>query len=78
MLGIATLAAVLGAALFILSIARWQTDLVPATSLVAVAAVGVVNLAAAWRAVLRLARYLEPPRNTARDGHDGDGEQGGG
>ena len=32
-LGIATLAGVLGAALFMLSLARWQTDLVPATSL---------------------------------------------
>ena len=79
-LGIGTLAAVLGAALFMLSLARWQTDLVPATSLVAAAVVGVVNLAAAWRAVLRLASYLEPPAKPAGDSHDhdGDGEQGGG
>ena len=77
-LGIATLAGVLGAALFMLSLARWQTDLVPATSLVAAAAVGVVNLAAAWRVVLRLASYLEPPAKPAHDGHDKDGEPGGG
>ena len=72
-LGIATLAAVLGAALFMLSLARWQTDVVPATSLGAAAAVGVVNLAAAWRAVLRLASYLEPPRG-AHDRQDQDAE----
>ena len=77
-LGIATLAAVLGAALFMLSIARWRTDLVPATALAVSAAVGLVNLAAAWRAVLRLASYLEPPTKPAGDSHDGDGEQGGG
>ena len=77
-LGIATLAAVLGAALFMPSIARWQSDLVPATFLATAAAAGVVNLAVAWRAVLRLASYLEPPRKSARDGHDGDGGQGGG
>ena len=77
-LGIAALAGVLGAALFMLSLARWQTDVVPATSLVAAAVVGVVNLAAAWRAVLRLASYLEPPAKPAGDSHDGDGEQGGG
>ena len=72
---IGTLAAVLGSALFMLSLARWQTDLVPATALEMAAAVGLVNLAAAWRAVLGLASYLEPPRSPA---HDGDGEQGGG
>ena len=77
-LGIATLAAVLGAALFVLSIARWQTDLVPATALAMTAAVGLVNLAAAWRAVLRLASYLEPPTKPAGDSHDRDGDQGGG
>ena len=77
-LGVGTLAAVLGAALFMLSIARWQTELVPATFLATAAAAGLVNLAAAWRAVLRLASYLEPPRNPARDTDDGDGEQGGG
>ena len=75
-LGIGTLAGVLGAALFMLSLARWQTDVVPVTSLVAAAAVGVVNLAAAWRAVLRLGSYLEPPAKPAGDSHDGDGEQG--
>ena len=72
-LGIAALAAVLGAALFMLSVARWQTGLVPATFLATAAAAGLVNLAAAWRAVLRLASYLEPPRKSARDRHDGDG-----
>ena len=72
---IGTLAAVLGSALFMLSLARWQTDLVPATALEMAAAVGLVNLVAAWRAVLRLASYLEPPRSPA---HDGDVEQGGG
>ena len=72
-LGIATLAAVLGSALFMLSLARWQTDVVPVTSLGAAAAVGVVNLAAAWRAVLRLASYLEPPRG-AHDRQDQDAE----
>ena len=60
-LGIETLAAVLGAALFMLSLARWQTELVPATALAMTAAVGLVNFAAAWRAVLRLASYLEAP-----------------
>ena len=74
MLVIGTLAAVLGSALFILSLARWQTDLVPATALEMAAAVGLVNLVAAWCAVLRLASYLEPPRSPA---HDGEGEQGG-
>ena len=74
MLVIGTLAAVLGSALFILSLARWQTGLVPATALEMAAAVGLVNLVAAWCAVLRLASYLEPPRSPA---HDGEGEQGG-
>ena len=77
-LGIGTLAAVLGAALFMLSLARWQTDLVPPTVLGTAAATGAVTLAAAWRAVLRLANYLEPPTKPAGDSHDGDGEQGGG
>ena len=77
-LGIAALAAVLGSALFMLSIARWQSDLVPASALATAAAVALVNLAAVWRAVLRLASYLEPPRKSARDRHDGDGGQGGG
>ena len=72
-LGIAALAGVLGAALFMLSLARWQTDLVPATSVFAAAAVGVVNLAAAWRAVLRLASYLEPPPG-AHERQDRDAE----
>ena len=76
-LGIAALAAVLGAALLMLSIARWQSDLVPTTTLATVAAVGLANLAAAWRAVVRLASYLEPPCKPALDRHDGDGEQGG-
>ena len=76
-LGIAVLAAVLGAALFMLSIARWQTDWVSATSLATVAVVSLVSLAAAWRAVLRLASSLEPPREPARDRNEGDGEQGG-
>ena len=75
---IGTLAAALGVALFMLSIARWQTDLVPATALAMAAAVGLVNLTAAWRAVLRLASYLEPPAKPAGESHDGDGEQGGG
>ena len=77
-LGIGTLAAVLGVSLFMMSIARWQTDLVPPTVLATAAGAGVVNLAVAWRAVLRLASYLEPPRDPARDGNEGDGEQGGG
>ena len=64
-LGIAALAAVLGSALFMLSLARWQTDVVPVTSLGAAAAVGRVNLAAAWRAVHRLVSYLEPPAKLA-------------
>ena len=75
-LGIGTLAAVLGAALFMLSLARWQTEVVPVTSLGAAAAVGVVNLAAAWRAVLRLASYLEPPARPEGESRAGDGEQG--
>ena len=71
---IGTLAALLGCALFMLSLARWQTNLVPATALEMAAAVGLVNLAVARRAVLlRLSSYLEPPRSPA---HDGDGEQG--
>ena len=70
-LGIEALATVLGSALFMLSIQRWQTDLVPATFLATAAAAGVVNLAVAWRAVLRLASYLEPPRKSARDGQGG-------
>ena len=36
---------------------------------------GVVNLAVVWRAVLRLASYLEPPRDRARERHERDGEQ---
>ena len=77
-LGIATLATVLGAALFMLSLARWQSELVPATALAMAAAVGLVTLAGAWRAVLRLASYLEPPPKPGGDSHDhdGDGEQG--
>ena len=77
-LGIVALAGVLGTSLFMLAIARWQTDLVPAASLATTAAVGVVNLAVAWRAVLRLASYLEPPRDSARERKEGNGEQSGG
>ena len=76
-LGIVSLAAALGALLFMMSIARWQTDLVPPTALATAGAAGMVNLVVAWRAVLRLASYLEPPRIAARDTHEGDGEQGG-
>lgn len=60
-LGIASLAALLGASLFMMSIARWQTDVVPATFLATGGAAGVVNLAVAWRAVLRLASYFRAP-----------------
>ena len=77
-LGISTLAALLGVALFMLAIARWQTDLVPATSLATAAALALVNLAVAWRVVLRLASYLEPPRDVAGERDEGEGEQGGG
>ena len=59
-LGIGTLAAVFGTVVFVLAIARWQFDVVANRVLWITAAWGLVNLAAAWAAVRRLATYLEP------------------
>ena len=61
-LGIGTLAAVFGTVLFVLAIARWQFDVVSNRVLWITAACGLVNLAAAWAAVRRLATHLEPRR----------------
>ena len=61
-LGIGTLAAVFGTVLFVLAIARWQFDVVSNRVLWITAAWGLVNLAAAWVAVRRLATHLEPRR----------------
>ena len=61
-LGIGTLAAVFGTVLFVLAIARWQFDVVSNRVLWITAAWGLVNLAAAWAAVRRLATHLEPRR----------------
>ena len=61
-LGIGTLAAVFGTVVFVLAIARWQFDVVANRVLWITAAWGLVNLAAAWAAVRRLATYLEPRR----------------
>ncbi len=54
-LGIGTLAAVFGTVVFVLAIARWQFDVVANRVLWITAAWGLVNLAAAWAAVRRLA-----------------------
>ena len=61
-LGIGTLAAVFGTLIFVLAIARWQFDVVANGVLWITAACGLVNLAAAWVAVRRLATHLEPRR----------------
>ena len=61
-LGIGTLAAVFGTVVFVLAIARWQFDVVSNRVLWITAAWGLVNLAAAWAAVRRLATQLEPRR----------------
>ena len=61
-LGIGTLAAVFGTLIFVLAIARWQFDVVSNRVLWITAAWGLVNLAAAWAAVRRLATHLEPRR----------------
>ena len=61
-LGIGTLAAVFGTVVFVLAIARWQFDVVSNRVLWITAAWGLVNLAAAWAAVRRLATHLEPRR----------------
>ena len=70
-LGIGTLAAVFGTLIFVLAIARWQFEVVANRVLWITAAWGVVNLAAAWAAVRRLATYLEPrkkpPSQRTRD-----------
>ena len=60
-LGVGALAALFGAALFVLAIARWQFGVVADTVLWTSAAWGLVNLVGAWAAVRRLARWLEPP-----------------
>ena len=57
-----TLAAVFGTVVFVLAIARWQFDVVSNGVLWITAASGLVNLAAAWAAVRRLATHLEPRR----------------
>ena len=61
-LGIGTLAAVFGTVVFVLAITRWQFDVVGNRVLWIPAAWGLVNLAAAWASVRRLATYLEPRR----------------
>ena len=61
-LGIGTLAAVFGTVVFVLAITRWQFDVVSNRVLWITAAWGLVNLAAAWVAVRRLATHLEPRR----------------
>ena len=55
-------AAVFGTLIFMLAIARWQFDVVSNRVLWITAAWGLVNLAAAWAAVRRLATHLEPRR----------------
>ena len=66
-LGIATLAASFAIVVFALAIIRWQFDLVSLTALGTTAAWGLVNLAAAFAAVRRLASYLEPPVDRSND-----------
>ena len=66
-LGIGTLAASFGIVVFALAIIRWQFDLVSLTALGTSTAWGLVNLVAAWAAVRRLARYLEPPVDRSKD-----------
>ena len=61
-LGIGTLAAVFGTVVFVLAITRWQFDVVSNRVLWITAAWGLVNLAAAWAAVRRLATHLKPRR----------------
>ena len=67
-LGIGTLAAVFGTVVFVLAIARWQFDMVANRVLWITAAWGLVNLAAAWAAVRRLATYLEPREKPSSQG----------
>ena len=66
-LGIGTLAASFGSVVFALAIIRWQFDLVSLTALWTTTAWALVNLAAAWAAVRRLASYLEPPADRSKD-----------
>ena len=76
-LGIGTLAAVFGAVVFVLAIARWQFDVVANRVLWITAAWGLVNLAAAWTAVRRLATYLEPREKQSSQGTRDNGKPGG-
>ena len=57
-----SIAAVFGTLIFVLAIARWQFDVVSNRVLWITTAWGLVNLAAAWAAVRRLATHLEPRR----------------
>ena len=76
-LGIGTLAVVFGTVVFVLAIARWQFDVVANRVLWITAAFGLVNLAAAWAAVRRLATYLEPREKPPTQGTRDDDKPGG-
>ena len=74
-LGIGTLAASFGIVVFALAIIRWQFDFVSLTALGTSTGWGLMNLAAAWAAVRRLASYLEPPADKSNDPeHDETGD----
>lgn len=66
-LDIGALAAASGTVIFALAVVRWQFDLVSLTALGTSMAWGLVNLAASWVAVRRLASHLKPPVERSKD-----------
>ena len=71
------LAGASGAVVFMLALARWQLLPVPTQMLWIAAAFAATSLAMAWRAVRRLAVFLEPQDDEQRE-DDENGAKGGG
>ena len=78
-LGFGTLAGSSGAVVVMLALARWQLETVTTQVLWVTGAWAGASLAIAWRAVRRLANYLEPREDEANsEDEDEEGTNGGG
>ena len=79
LLGFGALAGSSGAVVLILAITRWQLETVTTHMLWVTGAWAAATLAITWRAVRRLANYLEPREDEANSEDDDDeGTNGGG
>ena len=77
-LAFGALAGASGAIVFMLALARWQLLPVTTQMLWVAAAFAATSLAMAWRAVQRLAIFLEPQDDEQREDDDENGARGGG